>query len=225
MTSLRKPRARPSGRPLTSTLKGTNVPNSNRHDITVILDRSGSMLTVASDTEGGLKAFLAEQAANPGETYVSLYQFSNHCEPVYEYSLLADVPDYTLHPTGMTALLDAVGSTITTKRAHFDAMPDSDVPGRITVVILTDGLENASTEWRSRRQVRRLINELQAKGWVFVFLGADQDAFAAAGDMGIGADTTLSYSSRRTAETLTRAGRMVSRGGGFTADDRNATRH
>ncbi|MEV0150034.1 MULTISPECIES: hypothetical protein [unclassified Nonomuraea] len=126
----------------------------------------------------------------------------------------------------MTALFDAIGTTLTTLDAQFDAMPDSDLPSEVTVVILTDGLENASMQWQSRRQIRNLIATLQDKGWTFVFLGADQDAFTAADDIGIGPDTTLSYSSTRTTETLTRAGRMVSRGDKtFTDDDRNATRH
>jgi hypothetical protein len=202
------------------------MPNQNRRHISIILDRSGSMQAVKTDTEGGLKAFLAEQTTDPGETFVSLYQFSDRYEPVYEFTALTDVPDYTLQPRGMTALLDAIGKTLTTMRAQFDAMPDSEIPGHVCVVILTDGQDNASTEWRSRRQIRRLINDLQDKGWTFLFLGADQDAFAAAGDIGISPDTTLSYSSRRTTETLTRAGRLLSRGGtAFSDDDRNATRH
>ncbi|QFY09569.1 VWA domain-containing protein [Nonomuraea phyllanthi] len=200
--------------------------NPDRRHITIILDRSGSMGSVKADTEGGLKAFLAEQAANPGETFVSLYQFDDEYEPVYEFTALADVPDYRLQPRGYTALLDAVGKTLTTMRDQFDAMPEADVPGNITVVILTDGQENASKEWRSRSKIRHLIEDLQRQGWTFIFLGADQDAFTAAGDIGIGADTTLSYSSRRTTETMTRAGRLVSRGGGgFTQDDRDATRY
>lgn len=202
------------------------MPNPDRRHITIILDRSGSMDSVKADTEGGLKAFLAEQATNPGETFVSLYQFDDRYEPVYEFTALADVPDYRLNPRGMTALLDAIGKTLTTMRAQFDAMPESDVPGHISVVILTDGEENASREWRSRRQIRHLIEDLQKEGWTFVFLGADQDAFAAAGGIGISADRTLSYSSHRTTETMTRAGRLVSReGGGFTQDDRDATRY
>ncbi|GGO62959.1 vWA domain-containing protein [Nonomuraea cavernae] len=202
------------------------MPNPNRGLITVILDRSGSMHSVKADTEGGLKAFLAEQATNPRETFVSLYQFDDRCEPVYEYCALADVPDYRLQPRGRTALLDAIGKTLTTMRDQFDAMPEGDVPGHVSIVILTDGEENESKEWRSRRQIRRLIADLQKNGWTFIFLGADQDAFAAARDIGIGADTTLSYSSRRTTESMTRAGRLVSRGGsGFTQDDRDATRY
>ncbi|GAA1768666.1 vWA domain-containing protein [Nonomuraea bangladeshensis] len=202
------------------------MPNPNRHDIRIILDRSGSMEGVKADTEGGLKAFLAEQTANSDETLVSLYHFDDEYEAVYEFRPLADVPDYRLKPRGTTALLDAIGKTLTRMTAQFDAMPESDVPGSVSVVILTDGEENASREWRSRRQIRRLIEELQKKGWTFVFLGADQDAFAAAQGIGIGTDTTLSYSSHRTTETMTRAGRLVSRGGdGFTQDDRDATRY
>ncbi|PRX66191.1 hypothetical protein B0I32_106327 [Nonomuraea fuscirosea] len=105
------------------------MPNPNRRHITIILDRSGSMQKVKDDTEGGLRAFLAEQAANPGETLVSLYQFDDHCETVYEVRPLAEVPNYHLQPRGMTALLDAIGQTITRMQDQFDAMPEGDVPG------------------------------------------------------------------------------------------------
>ncbi|WP_113700877.1 VWA domain-containing protein [Nonomuraea lactucae] len=153
------------------------------------------MQRVTEDTEGGLKAFLTEQANTPAETFVSLCQFDDHYETVYEFTALADVPDFQLRPRGLTALLDAIGKTITTMRAQFDAVPDSDLPGEVVVVILTEGKENASRQWRSRTQIRRLIAAQQDEAWKFIFLGADQEAFAAAGDMGIGPDTTLSYSS------------------------------
>lgn len=185
-------------------------PNS-RH-IAVILDRSGSMITVKDDTEGGLRAFLDAQTEAPGQTTVSLYQFDDRYEAVYENKALADVPPFTLRPRGATALLDAVGRTITAVGEQLAAKPDDERPGEVIVVILTDGHENASREF-TNRQIKTLITRQQdTYGWKFVFLGADQDAFAAGGAMGIGRATTLSYSGARTAESMTNAGRMVARG-------------
>ncbi len=201
----------------------------HRRHIAIVLDRSGSMARVKDDTEGGLKAFLAEQRNTPVDTVVSLYQFDDHYEAVYENTPLADVPDYTLRPRGMTALLDAVGKTITTLAEQLSAMAQFGRPSEVVMVILTDGHENRSVEY-TLDQVKAMITHQRDKyGWTFVFLGADQDAFAAAGGMGIGAATTLSYGSNRTEESLTRAGAMVSRGTrsgsyAFTDDDRNATR-
>ncbi|MCX4750967.1 VWA domain-containing protein [Kitasatospora sp. NBC_01287] len=202
--------------------------NPDRRHIAIVLDRSGSMQTVKTDTEGGLRAFLAAQADAPGDTTVSLYQFDTSYDTVYENAPLADVPHFTLVPRGGTALLDAVGRTITTVGAQLAALPAGDRPGEVIVVILTDGEENSSREF-NLHHVKRLITEQQGTyGWQFVFLGADQDAFAAAGGMGIRADTTLSYSGEHTHRSMTNAGRMVARGTqtglyGFTQDERDET--
>jgi hypothetical protein len=186
--------------------------NSDLRHIAVVLDRSGSMITVKDDTEGGLAAFLETQTEAPGTTTVSLYQFDDQYEAVYERKPLADVPAFKLRPRGATALLDAVGRTITTLGEHLDGTEEADRPGEVIVVILTDGHENASREY-TKTAVKKLITRQQDDyGWKFVFLGADQDAFEAAGGIGIRAASTLSYSGTRTKESLTSAGHMVARG-------------
>lgn len=185
--------------------------NPDLRHIAVVLDRSGSMQSVKDDTEGGLKAFLEDQREVEGRTLVSLYQFDDQYEVVYENRPVAEVPDFTLHPRGMTALLDAVGRTIAKVGEDFAKRPDAERPGEVVMVILTDGHENASSEY-SRARVREMITHQQDKyGWVFVFLGADQDAFAAAGGMGIAADQALSYSSKKTRQTFQSASSMLRR--------------
>ncbi|MGR6924590.1 vWA domain-containing protein [[Actinomadura] parvosata] len=202
------------------------MPNANRRHITVILDRSGSMDRIRDDAEGGLKAFLAAQHAHPAETLISLYQFDHRYDVVYEYRPLTDLPDFALLPAGQTALLDAIGTTLTRMQDHLEAMPDSERPSEIIVVILTDGHENASTRWRSRTKIRHLIEERTRHGWTFHYLDATPDAFTNAAHLGITADTTLRFSTDRTAEALTRLGRITSHGEqGFTDDDRDATHH
>lgn len=202
--------------------------NPNWRHIAVILDRSGSMQAVKTDTEGGLAAFLDAQHDAPGSTTVSLYQFDDRYQAVYENTPLDKVPAFTLQPRGTTALLDAVGRTITTLGEQLAAMPEDDRANEVIVVILTDGHENASVEY-TLSQVKDLITRQQdTYGWKFVFLGADQDAFAAGGSMGIGRATTLSYSGTRTEASLTSAGRMVARGTAtglyaFNDDERDET--
>ncbi len=186
--------------------------NPDLRHIAVVLDRSGSMQSVKSDTEGGLKAFLAEQASAPGTTTVSLYQFDTEYEPVYENRALADVPEYRLVPRGGTALLDAVGRTISTVGAQLAAKTEDDRPGEVIVVILTDGEENQSREFSLTTVKQMITSQQDTYGWKFVFLGADQDAFEAAGGMGIARGTTLSYASANTTDSMTAAGRMVARG-------------
>ncbi|MFI6485249.1 hypothetical protein ACIBH1_45575 [Nonomuraea sp. NPDC050663] len=201
------------------------MPNPNRRLIAVILDRSGSMLAVKDDTEGGLAAFLAEQHTNPAETLVSLYQFSDSPEMLYEALPLADVPSFTLRPSGMTALFDAIGFGISRTTEHIDSLPDDDQPGEVTIVVLTDGQENRSRELTTIDSVRKLVEHQTGIGWRFIFLGAAPDTFTVAGGLGFDRASTLHYGTASTKETLTRAGRATSTGERFTDDDRNATRH
>lgn len=198
----------------------------NRRLIAVVLDRSGSMIEVQADTEGGLRAFLEAQAEAPGETFVSLYEFDDRYSVVYENLPLADVPAYRLAPRGTTALLDAVGKTITTLGRQLAEKPDDERPGEVVVVILTDGEENSSREYQLPLINKMITLQQEKYGWQFVFLGADQDAFATGGSMGIRADSTLSYASTNTQASMTKAGRMVARGTSsglyaFTNDERS----
>lgn len=202
--------------------------NPDRRHIAIVLDRSGSMTQVKDDTEGGLRAFLAEQAKAPGDTVVSLYQFDDSYDVVYENTALADVPEFELKPRGMTALLDAVGKTISTLGEQLAAMHEAQRPGEVVMVILTDGQENRSTEYTLDTVKAQITRQRDSYGWQFVFLGADQDAFAAAGGMGIAAATTLSYGSAHTEASMTSAGAMVARGSrtgyAFTDDERDASK-
>ncbi|UBU17816.1 vWA domain-containing protein [Nonomuraea gerenzanensis] len=202
------------------------MPHPNRRHLAVILDRSGSMNRIKDDAEGGLKAFLAAQQTNPAETLISLYLFDHRYEVAYEYQPLQDIPDFALLPGGKTALLDAIGMTITRLKDHLEAMPEGERPSEIIVVILTDGHENASIRWRSRTEIRHLIDEQTSQGWKFHYLDATPNAFTKAANFGIARDNTLQFSTDRTQEALTRLGRVTSHGEqGFTDDDRDATRH
>ena len=203
------------------------MPNPNLRQVVIVLDRSGSMVTVKADTEGGLKTFLEAQREAPGDTIVSLYQFDTDYEAVYENKALADVPDYVLEPRGGTALLDAIGRTIATVKSQIKARDKDDRPGEVILVILTDGEENSSREY-TLQAVKDLIEKRRAKGWQVLFLGADQDAFTVAAGMGIDRGTTLSYASAHTSGAMTAAGKMSVRGSAsglyeFTDDERQAT--
>ncbi|MET9222416.1 vWA domain-containing protein [Streptomyces sp. NPDC003300] len=202
--------------------------NADRRHIAIVLDRSGSMQKVKTDTEGGLAAFLEAQADAPGETTVSLYQFDDQYEAVYENKTLTDVPAYRLVPRGATALFDAVGRTVNAVGEQLVAQPEADRPGEVVVVILTDGQENASREFTGQSVKASVTRQQDNYGWKFVFLGADQDAFEAGGSLGIDRDSTLSYVSSNTRASMTAAGRMVSRGTAsglyaFTDAERDAT--
>ena len=132
----------------------------NLCDITIVLDRSGSMSSVQADTIGGFNTFIKEQRKLPGECNVSLVQFDDQYEPQYAGKPVGDAPfldEKTFQPRGMTALLDAIGRTINETGKRLGAMDDDDRPSKVLFVILTDGGENSSKEF-TRAKVFEMIS-------------------------------------------------------------------
>ena len=170
--------------------------NKELTQITFVLDRSGSMMMVASDTIGGFNSFLAQQRTLPGRAEVTLVQFDHEYEIVYDGLPLEQVPDLTAEtykPRGSTALLDAIGRAVLTTESRIGALSESERPGRVIVVVLTDGAENMSREFNAD-QVRGLVHRYLAKGdWDFVFLGADLSAVESARNLGVAAANSAVY--------------------------------
>ncbi len=158
---------------------------SDLTDITVVMDRSGSMNVCLTDAEGGLNHFLDEQKKQPGEALFTLVQFDHEYEFVHRGVPIRTVPYCTLVPRGNTALLDAVGRAIVETGERLSKMNEADRPALVVVVIITDGEENASKEF-NRTKIKEMISHQQtAYNWQFTYLGANQDAFAEAGSLGI----------------------------------------
>ena len=158
---------------------------SDLTDITLVVDRSGSMQQVREDAEGGVNSFIAEQTKEPGEALLTLVQFDTEYEFLHKGVPISQVPRYELVPRGMTALLDAVGRAINETGERLAKMDEADRPGLVVFVVMTDGLENSSKEF-SKATIKEMIERQQQQyNWHFTFLGANQDAFAEAGGMGI----------------------------------------
>ena len=158
-------------------------------EIVVLLDRSGSMQHGKDDHEGGLMSFVEDQQQLEGDVRFTLIQFDNvePCEIVYDGVPIGDVDQIKLIPRGGTPLLDAVGLTI----AHVAERLADTKPDQVVVMIITDGQENSSREYR-REQVKQMICEYETNhNWKFLYLGADVDAFAEAGALAIQAGTAL----------------------------------
>ena len=159
--------------------------NQNLTDITLVVDRSGSMEAISDDAEGGINAFVTAQARRPGDAVLTLVQFDTKYDFVHRGLAISQVPKFTLVPRGATALLDAVGRAIDETGARLAAMPEADRPGLVAFVIVTDGLENSSKEF-TRARVRQMIEHQQQKyQWHFTFLAANAEAFAEAEEIGI----------------------------------------
>jgi hypothetical protein len=167
-----------------------------------LLDRSGSMQSIKTDTEGGFAAFVDEQRKTAGECRVTLAQFDNEYDVVYSGRPLADVPPLDLQPRGSTALLDAMGRLITSAGDELAALPDDQRPGTVIVAVMTDGYENASQEW-THPAIKALV-EQQTKdySWQFLYMGADQDAIEVGVSLGVSAAASVTYGRGKTKEAM-----------------------
>jgi Mg-chelatase subunit ChlD len=165
-------------------------------DVTVILDRSGSMEAIASDVIGGFNQFLTKQQRQRGDCRLTLVQFDDQYEVVYLAQPIAAasrLTTKTFEPRGNTALLDAMGRTIDATGARLAALPEAERPNRVLLVIITDGEENASVEYTRDRVFSMISTQQDVYGWSFLFLAANQDAIAEAATIGIDAQRSLTF--------------------------------
>ena len=182
---------------------------NNITELVFILDRSGSMAGLESDTVGGFNSLIEKQKNQSGECYVSTVLFDNESEVIHDRIKLGEVKPLTekeYYVRGCTALIDAIGGAVNhIKNIHRYARPE-DVPEHTMFVITTDGQENASRKYTSGK-VKRIIEEQKEKyGWEFLFIGANIDSVETAGRFGIGADRAVNYhADRKGTEVLYRA--------------------
>lgn len=169
-------------------------------DLTLVIDRSGSMRSCMNDAQGGINQLIEDQKKLPGHATLSLVQFDTEYEFVHRAVPIRDVPEYKLVPRGSTALLDAVGKAIVETGERLSKMQEQDRPGVVAFVIVTDGQENASHEYK-KDQIKEMIKQQQdVYKWHFTFLGANQDAFAEASSMGIPTSNAMNYMSAKSAQ-------------------------
>jgi uncharacterized protein YegL len=148
-------------------------------EILAILDRSGSMCSIAADAIGGYNTFLKDQQSIDGEARITVVLFDDQYQLLHAATPLAEaepLTSATFVPRGGTALMDAIGRTLQVEGARIAAEGWAE---KVIVCITTDGGENQSKEFTAP-MVRELVTAAEAKGWAFVFLAANQDAFATA---------------------------------------------
>lgn len=179
--------------------------------LALILDRSGSMASIEEATVAGVNKFIEEQKQVPGTATLKLVQFDDVYEEVFD-TPIAETPELTLsktprpgqktyEPRGNTALLDAIGRTITELGSGLAAMSEEERPCKVIVIIMTDGLENASKVFAAPQVFDLIVQQRDIYKWDFVFLGANQDAIATAAKMGIAAASAMPYIANRTSTT------------------------
>ena len=164
-------------------------------ELVFILDRSGSMGGLESDTIGGFNGMLQKQKKEEGEANVTTVLFDDQIEIIHDrfpMDVVKPLTDKDYYVRGCTALLDAVGSTVKKTENIQTRLPEELQAEKIIFVITTDGKENASQEY-SAKMVKQMIEKNQEKGWQFIFLGANIDAVNEAEKIGIRRTHAASY--------------------------------
>lgn len=186
----------------------------NLTQIVCVLDRSGSMSHLTSDTIGGYNTFIEKQRKDPGEAWVTTVLFDNQYEVLHDAADIKTLPPITgreYYARGMTALYDAVGRTINEVGNKLESLPERERPSKVIAVIITDGLENASKEYGKDRVKEMITLRTERYGWQFIFMGANIDSAAEAQKIGIAAQFSMDYdvSDAGTAAVYTSADRAV----------------
>lgn len=168
----------------------------NLTELVMVLDMSGSMHELRSDTIGGYNSLIDEQKKEEGEARVTTVLFNHEYHVLHDRVDIKDVKPLTeadYCPSGTTAMLDAVGTAITSVGQALASLPEEERPSKVMVTIITDGYENASKEYRWDL-IKSMIKEQREKySWIFTFIGADIDTMQVSDSLGIDSRLSKGY--------------------------------
>jgi len=170
---------------------------TNITELVFILDKSGSMSGLESDTIGGYNAMLKKQQEELGEAIVTTVLFDDNYELLHDRINIKGIHSITAKEYfvgGSTALLDAIGKTINkigNAERHTNEEQRTD---KVMLVITTDGMENASSEYNYEKIEKMVERQKEKYGWESIFLGANIDATSTAARFGISSDRAANYS-------------------------------
>src|SRR5258708_4338198 len=204
--------------PKKTTLQPTKPLKTN---VIFIIDESGSMQSAASDVRGGFNAYVEKLKGDGNEYSLTAVKFGTTVRPLFANLALADVPLLTAEnyaPSDTTALYDAIGYSLVEAKRKWGTDEKPYGEDRVIVIIMTDGFENASREFGKEAIVAKMKQREAAGNWTFVYLGADQNAWSVASNLGFTQGNVLSYASTATAsvfESLAKATTATSCGAGM----------
>ncbi len=167
-------------------------------ELVFILDKSGSMGGLETDTIGGYNSMLAKQQEVEGECHITTVLFDNNYELLHDridIKAVSPISEKEYQVGGSTALLDAIGRTIHKIGNAQKHTADDYRAEKVMFVIITDGEENSSREYSAEKIKAQIERQKEKYGWEFVFLGANIDAIETAGRFGISADRAQNYHS------------------------------
>jgi hypothetical protein len=202
---------------------------ANLISMNILVDSSGSMASIASDMVGGLNQLVDDNREL--DVLVTYSIFSNEYQPIFADRPIKETERFQLRPSGSTALIESTCKMIDEVGARIAAKPEDDRPEKVMFVIVTDGEENASAPKYTLEGLKTKIkHQTEVYNWVFLYLGADQDAISVAERYGIAADKAVTYDkrvSRKTGDILSEKMRMMNEYSaarlqsiGFNAKDR-----
>ena len=169
---------------------------NNITELVFIIDKSGSMSGFEEDTVGGFNSVIQKQKKEKGKVFVSTVFFDNFSEVIHDRVNINEIKPMTVNdyqPGGCTALLDAIGDAIKHIANIHKYAREEDVPEHTVFIITTDGAENASSRYDSKRIKQTIKRKTEQDGWEFVFLAANIDAVETAANIGIERDRSANY--------------------------------
>lgn len=165
-------------------------------ELVCILDRSGSMGGLETDTIGGFNGMLNRQRKLPGKLFVTTVLFDDSYEMLYSHRDVAKISPMTENEyfvRGCTAMLDAIGIAMDQMKNDIREMPEAERPDDVIFFITTDGYENASTRF-SYEDIKKKISTAKEKyGWEFIFSAANIDEKKIARELNIDEDKVYAY--------------------------------
>jgi uncharacterized protein YegL len=202
------------------------IMKNNITELVFLLDRSGSMSGLESDTIGGFNSLIEKQRKEDGTCLVSTVLFDHERKVLYDRVDLKEIRKMTeadYSPRGMTALIDAIGCSIRHIGNIHKYAREEDVPEHTLFVIITDGMENASRIYSSGEVKKMIERQKERFGWEFLFIGANIDAVETGRHFGISEDRVANYHADSSGtnvlyDTVADAACMVRRGKGLSSD-------
>lgn len=175
---------------------GGNKMKKGLTELVFILDRSGSMCGLESDTIGGFNSMMTKQKNEEGQANITTVLFDDKYELLHDrfnISKIDKISDNEYFVRGSTALLDAIGKTIHKMGNIQKYVIDDERAENIIFIIITDGMENASVEYTYERIKKMIVRQKEKYGWEFIFLGANIDAVDTACQFGVTEDRAANY--------------------------------